>query len=187
VCATCSDRCESRNPGPVREQSTLPAGLWSRMTYGNPVRIAETARSMETGLVHAFRQERLPQSAVRPTALRSESCWSAASVLPAICQKPCIARPHAAPRGLGSAGSLTWTDVVRCRGSDGCLCGPRCVHTAEVVGSNPTTPTSAVSTRDVPGPPGEGLPSPLVVAMLEMACAGIGRLVHGWGGGGHAV
>jgi hypothetical protein len=38
-----------------------------------------------------------------------------------------------------------------------------------------------------PGAPGEGLPSPLVVAMLEMACAGIGRLVHGWGGGGHAV
>jgi hypothetical protein len=63
-------------------------------------------------------------------------------VLPAICQKRCVATPHAAPRGLGSGGFLTWPDVVRRGVPHRCTWGPRCVHTAEVVGSNPTTPTS---------------------------------------------
>jgi len=44
-------------------------------------------------------------------------------VLPAMCQEPCLARPHAAPRDLGSAGSLTWTDMVRGGVPHGCAWG----------------------------------------------------------------
>jgi hypothetical protein len=53
-------------------------------------------------------------------------------VLPAICQKRCVATPHAAPRGLGSGGFLTWPDVVRRGVPHRCTWGPRCVHTAEI-------------------------------------------------------
>jgi hypothetical protein len=65
------------------------------------------------------------------TARGSQSCRCAASVLPAIRQKPCLVTPHAAPRRLGSTGVLTWTDVARSREPQRCAWGLRCVHTAE--------------------------------------------------------
>jgi hypothetical protein len=58
------------------------------------------------------------------------SCWRAASVLRAICQKPRLPPPHAAPRRPGSTALLTWLDVVRRRVLRRCMWGPRCVHTA---------------------------------------------------------
>ena len=62
--------------------------------------------------------------------------------LPESCQKLCLAMPHAASCGLGSAGSLTWTDVVRRGMPHWYVWGPRSLHTAEATGSKPVTPTS---------------------------------------------
>jgi hypothetical protein len=75
-------------------------------------------------------------------ALRSESCSCASSVLPAICQKPCLATPHTAPPGLGSVRPLTWTDLVRRGVPHGRVWDPCSLHTAEATGSKPVTPTT---------------------------------------------
>jgi hypothetical protein len=70
---------------------------------------------------------------------------------PEICQRRCLDPPHPAPCALRPPQPLR-CDVVVARGVERrCAWCPRSLHTAEVVGSNPTTPTD---------PAGSHLPLP---------------------------
>src|SRR5215216_86945 len=67
--------------------------------------------------------------------------WSAACSLSAICQHTSLATPCAPGRRLDPPVLTSWDDVVRSMAVKGSVRRPHSLHTAEVVGSNPTTPT----------------------------------------------
>jgi hypothetical protein len=70
--------------------------------------------------------------------------------LSAICQHTCLAMPCAAGRRLHPVVRMSWDDVVRRMVLESCVWGPHSLHTAEVTGSIPVTPTS---TNNLPHPP----------------------------------
>jgi hypothetical protein len=67
--------------------------------------------------------------------------------LPEVCQRRRLVTPGAAPRHHGSPRLLSCDHMVLCVGDCGGACGPRFLHTAEVTGSIPVTPTSASGSR----------------------------------------
>jgi hypothetical protein len=124
----CTQQFESEDPG--RYEHLRP-----------PARISRLGELAHRSMMHPLKTaipagtvSRLRQSPVLQWLRASDpylTCRPRASVLPATCQKPCLATPRAAPRGLGSAGSLTWAEVVRGGVTHGCAWGSRCVHAAE--------------------------------------------------------
>jgi hypothetical protein len=62
--------------------------------------------------------------------------------LSAICQHTCLAMPCAAGRRLHPVVRMSWDDVVRSTVVASSEWGPHSLHTAEVTGSIPVTPTN---------------------------------------------
>ena len=69
--------------------------------------------------------------------------------LSASCQHTCLAMPCAAARRLHPVVRMSWDDVVRRMVLESCVWWPHSLHTAEVTGSIPVTPTSTNSLLDL--------------------------------------